>query len=169
MNSVINEKLGKAPVQLDVAVRAAAVLLTLAMRDTESPVTDLGQALSRMVSTLTTVRQHVEKKPFNGDTDGTRTKLESELSICIQSLQFHDRLIQQLAAVRNLLTGLSSHGPLVVAGFGAQRWEELLSMLRDRLSADQHHQLFDLLMRTGEIDSELIADTKPPEGSVELF
>ncbi len=28
-------------------------------------------------------------------------------------------------------------------------------MLRDRLSADQHHQLFDLLMRTGELDTEL--------------
>ena len=169
MNTVIHESLGKAPVEPDVSVQAAAVLLSLAMRDTESPVTDLGQALSRMVSTLTTVRQHVEKKPFNGDTDGTRMKLESELSICIQSLQFHDRLIQQLAAVRNLLTGLSSHGPLCVAGFGAQRWEELLAMLRDRLSADQHHQLFDLLMRTGEVDNELGAELTPPEGSVELF
>ncbi len=160
---------GKAPVELDVSVQAAAVLLTLAMRDTEHPVTDLGQALSRMVSTLTTVRQHVEKKPFNGDTEGTRMKLESELSICIQSLQFHDRLIQQLAAVRNLLTGLSSHGPLCAAGFGARRWEELLNMLRDRLSADQHHQLFDLLMRTGEIDSEFGAPNARVEGSIELF
>ncbi len=103
------------------------------------------------------------------DTDGTRMKLESELSICIQSLQFHDRLIQQLAAVRNLLTGLSSHGPLCAAGFGARRWEELLNMLRDRLSADQHHQLFDLLMRTGEIDSEFGAPNARVEGSIELF
>jgi hypothetical protein len=170
MNTVISESLGgKAPVELDVSVQAAAVLLTLAMRDTEHPVTDLGQSLSRMVSTLTSVRQHIEKKPFNGDTDGTRMKLESELSICIQSLQFHDRLIQQLAAVRNLLTGLSSHGPLCVAGFGAQRWEELLNLLRDRLSADQHHQLFDLLMRTGELGNEFGADSAPEEGSVELF
>ena len=170
MNTVISKSLGGIPpVELDVSVQAAAVLLTLAMRDTEHPVTDLGQSLSRMVSTLTTVRQHIEKKPFNGDTDGTRMKLESELSICIQSLQFHDRLIQQLAAVRNLLTGLSSHGPLCVAGFGAQRWEELLNMLRDRLSADQHHQLFDLLMRTGELGNEFGADTAHEEGSVELF
>jgi hypothetical protein len=169
MNSVIHEGPGKAPVALDVSVQAAAVLLTLAMRDTENPVTDLGAALSRMVSTLTAVREHVEKKPFNGDTDNTRVKLESELSICIQSLQFHDRLIQQLAAVRNLLTGLASHGPLCVAGFGAQRWDELLKLLRDRLSADQHHQLFDLLMRTGMVDSELDAAMTPAEGSVELF
>ena len=169
MNTMIHESLAKAPIDLDVSVQAAAVLLSLAMRDTESPVTDLGQALSRMVSTLTVVRQHVEKKPFNGDTDQTRYQLESELSICIQSLQFHDRLIQQLAAVRNLLTGLSSHGPLCVAGFGAQRWEELLNLLRDRLSADQHHQLFDLLMRTGQVDGELGAEMPPADGSVELF
>src|SRR4051812_30683284 len=169
MNTIIHESLAKAPLDLDVSVQAAAVLLSLAMRDTESPVTDLGQALSRMVSTLTTVREHVEKKPFNGDTDKTRNQLESELAICIQSLQFHDRLIQQLAAVRNLLTGLSSHAPLCVAGFGAQRWEELLAVLRDRLSADQHHQLFDLLMRTGVVDNELGAELTPAEGSVELF
>ena len=169
MNKIIHESLGKAAVDVDVSVQAAAVLLSLAMRDTESPVTDLGQALSRMVSTLTDVRQHMEKKPFNGHTAQTRSKLENELSICIQSLQFHDRLIQQLAAVRNLLTGLSSHGPLCVAGFGAQRWEELLDMLRDRLSADQHHQLFDLLMRTGQVDGELGVEMTPSEGSVELF
>jgi hypothetical protein len=154
MSTVMHENLGKAP-DLDVSVQAAAVLLSLAMRDTESPVSDLGQALSRMVSRVNNC--------------GTELKLEGELAVCIQSLQFHDRLIQQLAAVRNLLTGLSSHGPLNVAGFGAQRWEELLAVLRDRLSADQHHQLFDLLMRTGVVDGDLGAGASPAEGSVELF
>ncbi len=176
----MQENLAKAP-DLDVSVQAAAVLLTLAMRDTENPVSDLGQALSRMVSTVTSLRSHGQQKrvngpvdgPFNGSPNGhlcgTELKLESELAVCIQSLQFHDRLIQQLAAVRNLLTGLSSHGPLNVAGFGAQRWEELLAVLRDRLSADQHHQLFDLLMRTGVVDGDLGAGATPAEGSVELF
>jgi hypothetical protein len=42
-------------------------------------------------------------------------------------------------------------------------------MLRDRLSADQHHQLFDLLMRTGQVDGELGVEMTPSEGSVELF
>ncbi|MEJ1961948.1 MAG: hypothetical protein WDO56_10605 [Gammaproteobacteria bacterium] len=168
MNTVIHESLGKAP-DLDVSVQAAAVLLSLAMRDTESPVSDLGQALSRMVSTVTMLRSHVQQKPLNGEPNGHQLELEGELSVCIQSLQFHDRLIQQLAAVRNLLTGLSSHGPLNVAGFGAQRWEELLDVLRDRLSADQHHQLFDLLMRTGTIDGDLRDNAAPEEGSVELF
>jgi hypothetical protein len=169
MSTVIQETFGKAP-DMDVSVQAAAVLLSLAMRDTESPVSDLGQALSRMVSTVTALRSNVAQKPVNGDHAHYRQdQLESELSLCIQSLQFHDRLIQQLAAVRNLLTSLGAHGKLDVAGFGAQRWEELLKMLRDRLSADQHHQVFDLLMRTGTLDAELRGETLPAEGSVELF
>jgi hypothetical protein len=175
MSTVIQESFGKAP-DMDVSVQAAAVLLSLAMRDTESPVSDLGRALSRMVSTVTALRSSTRQKPVNGHVDDRsghseirQEQLESELSLCIQSLQFHDRLIQQLAAVRNLLTSLGAHGKLDVAGFGAQRWEEMLKMLRERLSADQHHQVFDLLMRTGTLDKELRGETLPAEGSVELF
>ena len=170
MNTVIQGSLGKAP-DLDVSVQAAAVLLSLAMRDTESPVADLGQALSRMVTTVSSLRALARDSQQNGHTSERQTQLEGELAVCIQSLQFHDRLIQQLAAVRNLLTSLGSHGTLDVAGFGAQRWEELLRMLKDRLSADAHHQLFDLLMRTGVVDNELLGETDvlPAEGTVELF
>jgi len=163
MTTFIQASSGKAP-DLDVSVQAAAVLLSLAMRDTESPVTDLGQALSRMVSTLTGLR----KAPGSVAPD-TQEQLEDEVAVCIQSLQFHDRLIQQLAAVRNLLTSLAAHGPLDVAGFGAQRWEELLRMVKTRLSEDSHNQLFDLLMRTGVVDNDLMGDALPGEGSVELF
>jgi hypothetical protein len=168
MNTVIQESKGKPP-ELEVSVQAAAVLLSLAMRDTESPVQDLGQSLSRMVTTVTSLRSRVAEHRVNGNPKVDPLQLESELSVCIQSLQFHDRLIQQLAAVRNLLTSLGPHGQLDVTGFGAQRWEELLKMIRERLSADQHHQLFDLLMRTGEVDIDLRGETLPGEGSVELF
>ena len=168
MSTVIHASLGKAP-DLDVSVQAAAVLLSLAMRDTESPVTDLGQALSRMVTTVTALRAPANGAPVNGHAEERQMQLEGELFLCIQSLQFHDRLIQQLAAVRNLLTSLTAHGNLDVAGFGAQRWEELLGMLRERLSADSHNQLFDLLMRTGAVDNDLLGEALPGEGSVELF
>jgi hypothetical protein len=169
MNTVTQGKLGS-PAELDVSVQAAAVLLSLAMRDTESPVSDLGQSLSRMVSTVTKLRSQVKAgKTGACCAEGEQSQLESELSVCIQSLQFHDRLIQQLAAVRNLLTSLASLNTLELSGFGAKRWEELLSMLRERLSADEHHQLFDLLMRTGTLDGPLSGEVTPTEGSVELF
>jgi hypothetical protein len=168
MNTVLPQNMSKAP-DLEVSIQAAAVLLSLAMRDTEHPVQDLGQSLSRMVSTVTSLRDKAAARCPNGELPLDPRQLESELSVCIQSLQFHDRLIQQLAAVRNLLTSLGPHGELDMTGFGAQRWEELLRMIRERLSADQHHQLFDLLMRTGEIDMELCGELRPAEGSVELF
>lgn len=168
MNTVIQPNMSKPP-DLEVSIQAAAVLLSLAMRDTEHPVQDLGQSLSRMVSTVTSLRNDVADRRAKGQLPLNPQQLESELSVCIQSLQFHDRLIQQLAAVRNLLTSLGPHGQLDMTGFGAKRWEELLRMIRERLSADQHHQLFDLLMRTGAIDAELCEGILPAEGSVELF
>src|SRR5687767_3558042 len=105
MNTVIQPNMSKPP-DLEVSIQAAAVLLSLAMRDTEHPVQDLGQSLSRMVSTVTSLRNDVATRRAKGDAPLNSRELESELSVCIQSLQFHDRLIQQLAAVRNLLTSL---------------------------------------------------------------
>src|SRR5687767_12550474 len=107
MNTVIQRSLSAAP-DLEVSVQAAAVLLSLAMRDTEHPVADLGQALSRMVTTVTALRKHAHGASSGSSSNGMPVELESELSLCIQSLQFHDRLIQQLAAVRNLLASLAS-------------------------------------------------------------
>lgn len=143
--------------QRDVSVEAAAILLTLAMRETEKPVAELGGAISRINSTLVS-RRH-----------DTPEHLCADLDVCIRSLQFHDRLIQQIAAVRNLLTTLADHTPLDVSGFGAQRWEELLQTLRERLTADSHHQVFDLLLRTGAIEFDGRTNPERLEGSVELF
>jgi hypothetical protein len=141
----------------DVSVEAAAILLTLAMRETERPVAELGDAILRMNTAL--VARSDEHTPH----------LREDLAVCIQSLQFHDRLIQQIAAVRNLLTALADHAPLDVSGFGAQRWENLLQTLRERLTADSHHQVFDLLLRTGAIELEGRTNPEKLEGSVELF
>ncbi|HEV7715655.1 MAG TPA: hypothetical protein VGO53_08665 [Steroidobacteraceae bacterium] len=141
--------------ELEVSMEAAAVLLSLAMRDTENPVADLGNALSRMLTEL---------RSGHG-----APHAEGDIAICIESLQFHDRLIQQLAAVRNLLASVVNDGPLDVSGFGAKRWEEMLTMLRDRLSVDSQHQLFNLLMRTGVVDFHGRPSLEAQEGSVELF
>ena len=89
---------------------------------------------------------------------------------CVESLQFHDRLIQQLAAVRKLLVRVvHEQDTLNMAGFGARRWEDLLSMLRERLSVDSRHQLFDLLMRTGVVENDGRYQNDCKEGTVELF
>ena len=156
---------------IEVSVEAAAVLLSLAMRDTEQPVGNLGRALSRL-----SARLHRQEAAAPGATrevttskEGLHAELGDDVAVCIQSLQFHDRLIQQLAAVRSFLASLADHRDLKVSGFGAQRWEDLLRLVRTRLTADSHNQLFELLLRTGEIDDAARAELKDSEGSVELF
>jgi hypothetical protein len=135
---------------MEVSMEAAAVLLSLAMRDTERPVADLCEALSRIARTASPA-------------------LARDVAVCIESLQFHDRLIQQLAAVRGLLASVVSDRPLDLSGFGAHRWEEMLKMLRERLSEDSQHHLFNLLLRTGIVDVAGHCNMQEAEGSVELF
>jgi hypothetical protein len=135
---------------MEVSMEAAAVLLSLAMRDTEHPVADLCSALRRI-------------------SHAAQPALAKDVAKCIQSLQFHDRLIQQLAAVRGLLASVVMEGPLDVTGFGAHRWEEMLKMLREKLSEDSQHHLFNLLLRTGIVDGDGQCNLQEAEGSVELF
>jgi hypothetical protein len=149
-------------------MEAAAVLLSLAMHDTETPVAELGGALARMGSSLTEWRKKVAGG--GGIDEACRARLDSDLAVCIESLQFHDRLIQQLAAVRNLLASVvHEEDTLNMAGFGARRWENLLGMLRERLSVDSRHQLFDLLMRTGVVENDGRYGSEAQEGTIELF
>ena len=158
--------------ELEVSMEAAAVLLSLAIHDTETPVAELGGALARMGSLLNELRKRAAAGA--GVDQAWRARLDNDLSICIESLQFHDRLIQQLAAVRNLLASVAhEEGAPNMTGFGARRWEDLLGMLRERLNVDSRHQLFDLLMRTGVVENDGRNGTEAQkanvEGSIELF
>jgi hypothetical protein len=148
---------------MEVSMEAAAVLLSLAMRDTETPVAELCNALSRIGGSLAELRAG-----NNGDSN-FRKQLASDIAVCIESLQFHDRLIQQLAAVRGLLASVAADSTVELKGFGAHRWEDLLSMLRDRLNADSQHHLFNLLLRTGIVAEEEQRTHQAADGSIELF
>lgn len=57
------------------------------MRESHGPVERMAAALERMMRTLA---RH----------EHCREELEREIAICIESLQFHDSLMQQLAHVR---------------------------------------------------------------------
>jgi hypothetical protein len=145
---------------LGVSAEAAAILLSFAMRESEAPAVELGSALERLDHGL---------KPVSADT--SRELLMRDLAACVRALQFHDRLMQQLAVIRNLLTkfGARDHPLPTMAGFGAQRWEELLTELRERLTAETHDELFDLLVRTGGVGTHGGAAVGEAEGSSELF
>lgn len=142
---------------LGVSAEAAAILLAFAMRESEAPAVELGSALERLDRALSP-----------GASAPGRELLTRDLAVCVRALQFHDRLMQQLAVIRNLLTHLADHPVPQMAGFGARRWEELLALLRERVAAGSHEELLELLVRTGGAAPHG-AGVGQAEGSSELF
>jgi hypothetical protein len=94
------------------AAETAAELLDAAMRQSLGPVDELAGALQRIDGTLGTWRAALTEAAARGvDAEllahllSWREQLAREMSVCIQSLQFHDRLMQQLRCVRHGLVG----------------------------------------------------------------
>jgi hypothetical protein len=143
---------------LGVSIEAAVILIAFSLRECESPAVELGDALGRIGAAIS-----------RGHDNQMGRQLGRELAVCVRSLQFHDRMVQQLAAVSNLLATLTDRGKLQVSGVGAQRWEELLAVLRARLTTGAHRELFAELLRNGSFLSLVQEEAAQPEGSVELF
>src|SRR6202012_4389512 len=104
--------------------------------------------------------------PRPGDSPSADAKLREqvarEVAICIESLQFHDRLTQQLTQVRNLLATLVLKGD-------QHNWLLLLENLRARFTSDSHRVLFNLLLPGGPAGRNSVSALHANEGSVELF
>ena len=144
-------------------VEAAAALIELSLHESNGPVEDLSRALGRMARLV----------EAGGNGPPKREQLSRELAICIESLQFHDRLTQQLTQVRNLLATLAfSDVPTDAAGrpLGGDQlnWQVLLENLRARFTSDSHRILFNLLL-PGAAGRTSVAALHANEGSVELF
>ncbi len=144
-------------------VEAAAALIELSLHESNGPVEDLSRALGRIARLV----------EAGGNVPADRKQLSRELAICIESLQFHDRLTQQLTQVRNLLATLAfSDVPTDAAGrpLGGDplNWQVLLENLRARFTSDSHRILFNLLL-PGAAGRTSVAALHANEGSVELF
>lgn len=144
-------------------VEAAAALIELSLHESNGPVEDLSRALGRIARLV----------EAGGNAPAERAQLSRELAICIESLQFHDRLTQQLTQVRNLLATLAfSDVPTDAAGrpLGGDQlnWQVLLENLRARFTSDSHRILFNLLL-PGAPGRTSVAALHANEGSVELF
>jgi hypothetical protein len=146
-------------------VEAAAALIELCLHESNGPVEELSGALARMA-------QLVQGRP-DEDIQADRAQLAREVAICIENLQFHDRLTQQLTQVRNLLATLAfsdvrtdtAGRPL---GEDPHNWLVLLENLRARFTSDSHRILFNLLL-PGTGGRTSVPALHANEGSVELF
>jgi hypothetical protein len=150
-------------------VEAAAALIELALHESNGPVEDLSRALGRLAKSV----QGAVSGTRNSLTPGEREQLARELAICIESLQFHDRLTQQLTQIRNLLATLAfTNVPMDMAGRpldgDPRNWEVLLENLRARFTSDSHRILFNLLL-PGQGGRSNVPSLHANEGSIELF
>jgi hypothetical protein len=81
-------------------------LLAQVVQETEAPMTRLGGALTRMAQVLAELGKPAAEIPGAGYSAELQV-LSQEIAVCIENLQFHDRLVQELTHVTNLLRGVA--------------------------------------------------------------
>ena len=100
---------GTRPSSCDAAIERATQLLVHGLQQSDIPIAQLSSALARMAQTLTDIGTplfgQVDVKP-PADVQALRDAVARDIAVCIQSVQFHDRLMQQLTQARDLLTGV---------------------------------------------------------------
>ena len=113
----------------DPAVNEAAALLDLAMVESHPPVGELGGALARMSRALAGACHLIEgRRDGRVDADmiahieRCREMFVREVAVCIESLQFHDRLIQQLTHAKNCLAAQGADLSLPAAQRAVDEW-----------------------------------------------
>jgi len=139
------------------AVQAAAALIALAMHESGAPVVELGGGLTRLAGKL---------NEGVGDVRFDKESLSRELAVCIENLQFHDRLMQQLTQVRNLLASLAAE--TLPASADQKSWNTLVENIRSRFTSDSHRILFNLLLPVSGVGMTA-PSLHANEGSIELF
>jgi hypothetical protein len=80
-------------------VERATGLLVHSMQEADTPIAELSDALARMAQVLNDPTVEVQT---------LRDELARNIAVCIESLQSYDRLMQQLAQARDILTGLAA-------------------------------------------------------------
>jgi len=92
-------------------VEMAGLLLAQTTAETQAPIARLSEALSCLARRLLEAGV-----PLGGAEDPRLDPLRADfaaigrdLGVCIESLQFHDRLVQQLTRVQGILTNLANN------------------------------------------------------------
>jgi hypothetical protein len=145
---------GPATSECDLACAAAtaAALIELALSESLRPMAALAEALSRVSAAAS----------------AGVSPAADDLAACVECLQFHDRLTQQLAQVRDLLAGVAAAGSMDAVPGGRQSWPVLIENLRARFTSDSHRILFNLLLPASGGRAN-VPSLHANEGSVELF
>lgn len=108
------------------AATAAAALLDPAIREPLAPAETLGRTLSHSAAARSSAAER-----------------GAELAACIESPQLHDRLVQQLTRVRDLLAGTAAAYPPANDSCG---WPAQREQLRGHFTCEPHRMVLNVLM-----------------------
>ena len=157
------------------SLTAVAAQLELALRESVGPVDELGRALGRMSDELAHIRIAVAATAEEKLHANCREVIR-ELSTCMESLQFYDRMVQHLSHLRDYLAGLSANpAGQAAAGGEPADWERLREALRRRLISEAQRELLDLILPPPHAPHASRAEPRSAhalhvgEGSIELF
>jgi hypothetical protein len=166
-----------APDQQAASLTAAAAQLELALRESAGPVDALGQAFERMSVSLAQLRSSLAATA-EGKLHATCREVLRDVSVCVENLQFYDRLVQHLSHLRDYLSGLSgSPDAQANGGRDPAAWQELRAALRQRLISEAQRELLDLILPPPHAHGTESPSGRPlnraplhvGEGSIELF
>ena len=82
------------------------------MQAADTPIAQLSEALARMAQTLSNIGAPLfgQADPEStADARVVRDAFKRDIAVCIESLQFHDRLMQQLTQARDILSTLAAN------------------------------------------------------------
>jgi len=166
-----------APDEQAASLTAAAAQLELALRESAGPVDTLGQAFERMSVGLAQLRRSLAATAEERQHAACREVMR-DVSVCVENLQFYDRMVQHLSHLRDYLSGLSgSPNAAGNAGREPASWLELRDTLRRRLISEAQRELLDLILPPPHAHGSETRDGHPlsraplhvGEGSIELF
>lgn len=168
---------------LEKCTEAAVWQLALAMRESDGAVERLGAAVARMgdmrpIIEMLRIRfaAHDNDATLSTDFDLCAERLLADLTICIENMQFYDRMVQHLGHLKHYLASISG----VLAAPGEVRaeiasLEQANAQFRRRLLTDAQRSVFDHVFRQdsqGELESlaERAAHTRnATDGTIEFF
>jgi hypothetical protein len=82
------------------------------MQESDPPIAQLSGALARMVGAVSQMRTQANHLPGSPEATASRAAVEAlarDIAVCIENLQFHDRLSQQLTQVKDRLASLAAN------------------------------------------------------------
>jgi hypothetical protein len=163
------------------AIAAAVAQIDLAVREVQTPVSELGVLIDQMsngLGTLSTARRRTVNPEivavFPDEFDRAVDKLQKQVNGSITQLQFYDRLVQHLKHIQDYLSGAAGElaSRSTADAQAADVWNGLRDRLRTRLISEAQRQLLDVMLPPPEgahLDSGQAREELAAQGSVELF